>query len=584
MKIKSIEILNVKGIGYQKFDLDLEPNKPNLLVAPNGFGKSSFGIAFDSLKRDKIELEKKNIHKKDSKNVPSLKLEVTSSKGSLTLLADSNSNNITDIFDIVVINSPLRPKALSFKISGGISITSAYLEIEPIVLLSTIPSKVEFGYKLANEKRAFGENGKILSDISGLLNCSIFLSLLDKEISFLKLTGKKIYKAISDAVIMTQSYKGTSGDLKNNFSKDSLNSLKEFDELNKLAGLISQIKIESLEIEVDYYLAAIQIISLYNSLGNNFKKALNYSLYLNEKADLIDTIESVNTTRFTIKPVEHKKKGLIIEWPQGHEISNGERDVLSLIILLIKSRKSFTKNNGILIIDEIFDYLDDANLVAFQYFVTNFIEKMIDKGKNIFPILMTHLDPMVFNQFCFNKHKLKVHYLQSVNNFASKELLKIIYNREDELVKDNLSKHFFHFFPTDVDLTADFEALGLNKDWADSAKFRKRNFRQLRAYLIDNTEYDPIAVCLAIRYHIEKLVYEMLNNPDLQTEFIETKTTKEKLEFSARKGIVIPEILFLLGIVYNSPLHLNQGQDISVPLSLKMENKTIKKMINEVFN
>lgn len=583
MRIKSIEISNVKGIGFQKFDLDLEPNKPNLLVAPNGFGKSSFGIAFDSLKRDKIELDKKHIHKKDSKNLPSLKLEVTSSKGALTLLANSNSNNITNIFDVVVINSPLRPKAQLFKISG-INITSAYLEIEPIVLLSTIPNKVEFGYKLSNEKKAFGDNGKIISDISELLNCSTFLSRLDKEISFSKLTGKKLNKVISDAVIKTQGYKGTAGDLKINFEKDSLNTLKEFEELNNLAGLISQIKIESLVSEVDYYLAAIQIVSLYNSLGNDFKKALNYSLYLNEKADLIDTIDSVNTTRFTIKPDEHKKKGLIIEWPQGHEISNGERDVLSLIILLIKSRKSFSKNNGILIIDEIFDYLDDANLVAFQYFVTNFIEKMIDKGKNIFPILMTHLDPMVFNQFCFNKHKLKVHYLQSVNNFASKELLKIIYNREEELVKENLSKHFFHFFPTDIDLTTDFEALGLNKDWADSAKFRKRNFRQLRAYLIDNTEYDPIAVCLAIRYHIEKLVYELLNNPDLQTEFIATKTTKEKLEYSARKGIRIPEILFLLGIVYNSPLHLNQGQDISVPLSLKMENKTIKKMINEVFN
>ena len=32
----------------------------------------------------------------------------------------------------------------------------------------------------------------------------------------------------------------------------------------------------------------------------------------------------------------------------------------------------------------------------------------------------------------------------------------------------------------------------------------------------------------------------MLNNPVLQTEFIETKTTKEKLKFSARKVIRIP--------------------------------------------
>ncbi len=48
MKIKTIEITNVKGIGNKSFILDLLPNKPNLLVAPNGFGKSSFSIGFNS--------------------------------------------------------------------------------------------------------------------------------------------------------------------------------------------------------------------------------------------------------------------------------------------------------------------------------------------------------------------------------------------------------------------------------------------------------------------------------------------------------------------------------------------------------
>ncbi|OQB82063.1 MAG: hypothetical protein BWX87_00366 [Bacteroidetes bacterium ADurb.Bin123] len=67
MKIKSIEITNVKGIGNHNFQLDLIPNKPNVLVAPNGFGKSSFGVAFDSLRRNKIELDAKNYHNDNSK-------------------------------------------------------------------------------------------------------------------------------------------------------------------------------------------------------------------------------------------------------------------------------------------------------------------------------------------------------------------------------------------------------------------------------------------------------------------------------------------------------------------------------------
>ena len=73
MKIKSIEITNVKGIGNHSFDLDLVPNKPNILVAPNGFGKSSFAIAFESLKRDKIELENNNYHLKKDTNLPIVK-------------------------------------------------------------------------------------------------------------------------------------------------------------------------------------------------------------------------------------------------------------------------------------------------------------------------------------------------------------------------------------------------------------------------------------------------------------------------------------------------------------------------------
>ncbi len=68
MKIKTIEITNVKGIGHHVFNLDLSPNKPSILDAPNGFGKSSFSIAFDSLKRDKIELEDNHYQLKNEIN------------------------------------------------------------------------------------------------------------------------------------------------------------------------------------------------------------------------------------------------------------------------------------------------------------------------------------------------------------------------------------------------------------------------------------------------------------------------------------------------------------------------------------
>ena len=53
--IKKICIENVKGFGIRKcFDLNIYPNKPNILVAPNGFGKSSLTTAFNSLNNNKI--------------------------------------------------------------------------------------------------------------------------------------------------------------------------------------------------------------------------------------------------------------------------------------------------------------------------------------------------------------------------------------------------------------------------------------------------------------------------------------------------------------------------------------------------
>lgn len=45
-----------------------------------------------------------------------------------------------------------------------------------------------------------------------------------------------------------------------------------------------------------------------------------------------------------------------------------------------------TKDNNILIIDEVFDYLDDANMMAAQFYITDLIEQLKSAGKNIFQL------------------------------------------------------------------------------------------------------------------------------------------------------------------------------------------------------
>jgi len=56
MTLKKITIEHVKGISNRNFELNILANKPSLLVAPNGFGKSSFATAFNSLQTNKLSV------------------------------------------------------------------------------------------------------------------------------------------------------------------------------------------------------------------------------------------------------------------------------------------------------------------------------------------------------------------------------------------------------------------------------------------------------------------------------------------------------------------------------------------------
>jgi hypothetical protein len=224
--------------------------------------------------------------------------------------------------------------------------------------------------------------------------------------------------------------------------------------------------------------------------------------------------------------------------------------------------------------------LDDANLISFQYFLTDLIEKASLRGINLFPILLTHLDPNFFNHFCFSDGKLKVLYIKEFNVDQSVNLHKLIYNREDISVKNELDEYFFHFNPNQIDIQDKFEALGLVKEWGDTNKFHRKIYREVNNYL-DGNKYDPLAICFALRKVIEMKVYNSITDSALQQAFLKVHGTKNKLLYAQSFGVQIPETFFLLGIIYNTSLHLYNGQIITNALAYKLENLTIKKLINE---
>jgi hypothetical protein len=581
MKIKTIGVTNIKGIGHNLFNLELLPNKPNLLVAPNGFGKSSFSVGFDSLRRSKIELDDKHYHQDNNSNRPILSLVVEDATGTRTLIADDSQNSISNEFDVFVINSQLLAKAKILKISGA-NIPVSSLEIAPIVLVPTIPPKTLFNYNSPAAKRNFGTNGKVLPNIIDIFSSAPLLGDVVNEIDLNKFGQVRISRSLNTIKGEINAQSGTADQVKQWIDTNKKAELNGITEFSRLAALVR--RFDGIQSDVDSFLAAFQLVDVYQSMGNDFKKAVNYALYLDDKDYYEKTIATFNTTRHTIKPKEDKNHNrLIVEWPKAHEISNGQRDVLSFITMLMKAKRNFRKQNCILVIDEIFDYLDDANLISFQYFVTTMIEEMKAQGKHFFPILMTHLDPLFFNHFCFNRHKIKVAYLKDVPFRSNPNITKLIKKREEISIQANVDKHHFHFYPTHINISTDFISLGLPSTWGDSQRFHQFITSEVQKYLGDQSDYDPLAICFGVRVRIEYLLHGQITDPVKQQAFLGEHGTKNKLEYCERIGLSVPETYYLLGIIYNDRLHWRDGLDNVKPVAIKLENLTIKNLIRELF-
>ncbi|MEL1243850.1 hypothetical protein AAEO56_06210 [Flavobacterium sp. DGU11] len=579
MKITAIEIDNIKGIANLNLNAELVPNKVNIFVAPNGFGKTSFGIGFKSLNSSKIELDEKHLHNGDIRNLPVIKLSVTDTAGSRLLVADHTMNQIRDEFDVFVINSQLKASG-TVQRYGGRTISRFSLDIQPTILVEKIPNQANFDYRKTVLNQSFGANSKVLDNVNGIIHNPV---LLRRILSQVNINELKLGRTLNPLQIFLNQINGVNGVASNvlQYIDQNVETFLEANvEINKLTRIINQMKFPGQETLAKSFLVAWQLIKLmYPMTKTQVEKVFNYCDFIEYSEYTTRLISDFNTTRFSIAPVVEKKK-LVVNWPKAHEISNGQRDILNFVALLLKARIDLNKQNQILVIDEVFDYLDDANLISFQYFLTDLIDRAVHRGINLFSVLLTHLDPNFFNHFCFSDGKLKVFYLKEYNIDQSLNLHKIIYNREEPSIKAELDEYFFHFNPQQIDIQNKFDALGLVKEWGDTNKFHRKIYREVENYL-DGKKYDPLAICFALRKVIEMKVYNLIHNAVQKDAFLKVHGTKNKLLYAQSLGIVIPETYFLLGIIYNTSLHLYNGQNITNPLAFKLENLTIKQLIHE---
>lgn len=251
-------------------------------------------------------------------------------------------------------------------------------------------------------------------------------------------------------------------------------------------------------------------------------------------------------------------------------ISNGQRDILIFISMLFRAKRHLKKDANILIIDEVFDYLDDANLTAAQFYITDLIDEFRNNGKRIYPLILTHLNPNYFKNFAFNNQK--VYCLDKSSIQINQHLERLLRNRTNESIKADIEKYLFHLNPAALNKRADFQVLSLPETWGEGNNFVQYLYIEVNKYL-DGQSYDPFAVCGALRIKIEEIAYNKLQIDTAKNEFLSTHKTRSKLEKAEE-----------FGIIYNEGMHWKENQDNVSPIASKLENLVIKKLIKDVFS
>lgn len=589
--IKSIQIKNIRGFGDEnnKFELNISPNKPCFLVAPNGFGKSSIAKAFNSLSnRNRIDIKIEDYYQKNEELNPEIIINLSDT----ILTCNKEKNEIQKNIDTIVINNLVFPKVRKRKTANGFNVQSAELKIPDITLLDKVPEKktCDF-YKVSEVRKKINNKSNTWINLNVLLSNTKFItSVYNTLVSFEKKTkNKKIFEIINS---------------QEKIDENVYNKTKN-EEIERLTSIIIKFTNNNL---IESFLIAIQLIWVYIEFSEQFLAVYKYNRYLEHK-QFSDSFFNVQSW-FNLKPKEinvtdkkgnsFKKYG--IEFPNANDISNGERDVTVFIASLLNSyfNLSVQKKDIILIIDEVFDYLDDSNLIVVQYFLNQFIKQCKALEINIYPIILTHLDTYYFSNYAFKD--FNIFYLnkwkaQKDINIESFILLRNKLNRKDEAQRqlyESISKYFLHFHEDEKIITKD-EFINYLKNYKcqynneiinllNSSSFKKSCLDSIENYVNNKKNYEPVSVCIALRIIIEHIVYcDLLKkNSDSCGQFIEQNETIKKLKF-ADEFISVSADYYLLAPLYNEVLHIKNGQDNNSRLFLKLNNLFIRDLIKKVY-
>lgn len=391
-------------------------------------------------------------------------------------------------------------------------------------------------------------------------------------------------RRINEFIDRTKTYGGTIEERHKQILEKDYAEIMKFDPINYANNLI---KIQSPnDSQVKLLLKAVKLVTLGYREEDKLKVRIEYSRFKRDEENVKALFKTIKETWKSIKPHREGNK-VILKLGDVQRISNGERDILILLGMLQKAKQAFTKIDNILVIDEVFDYLDDANLIAAQHYINKFIAELKQEGKNIYPIILSHINPGYFRTFAFRD--MKVYYFNSLQYpNASDNMMKLLRRRQD-LEKDHkpsadlISKYMLHYH-NDYSVNLSTEVQMENPNWGNVPLFKNYCKEQLAKYL-EGKSYDALAVCVQLRELIEFYCYTKISNDEQKQIFLDEKHgTENKIDYAEELGIICPETFSLLGLLYNDPLHPNNKNQIDLRQTLysRLQNNVIKGMIEEI--
>lgn len=457
-------------------------------------------------------------------------------------------------------------------------------------MLRSVKTKPVNFYKVTEIRNYFGIKGKVLENIDACLENVTFIQGLSSYFdAFRKFEGKNRKKIINDIMTYVNGQTTSLDVIKRNVD---LSIIKTDEYYSSFQDFFSK----CFSGQTDWYVfsAFYQILYLYKNKNADLKQWIEAIEYKAFKEKLNQNLADFNSSwKENLKAVEHtkgQKTMLQVDFPHADELSNGQRDVMSFVVQLMDVQSKLKENKkNIVVIDEIFDYMDDANLITAQYYLTQYLK--LNKN-NLYVLILSHLDPTYFKNYIFSKSIINVCYLNKQALSLSDEMKAfLVYrgslNRKQEdsnLLYKDISNYYFHYNPNSKDLTSQIHSSipHLQKNWFKADNLKRYILGELNKYLSGTTDYDPYSVCLAIRIRVEKLAYEKLTSQNTRDEFLNTNKTKDKLLFVENQGIIIPDSFYVMGSIYNDAEHLNDPNKDKNCI-YKLYHKVIKKLVQNFF-